>query len=208
MEKKGIKRKIKKKLLRKNPYNPKQKFNNKEIKVLDRSLKKHGILGTLIVFKYNWKEPGTYVVLEGNDRFECFKDNEYIPCEVYDFISSDKELEEITLEFCAVGKKLNRTALYALYLKLDDPILEMKDLFEEIIIDNNKKDIKIKETFVEKTIVICFLNKESYLKYLNIVKNIKKRIGKNSRLWQQLRNRTENIEEYLRKYLFDIILCK
>jgi len=201
---------IKASLLRQNPYNPKHDFKKTESAALDSSLIKHGLLGSLIVFKYDWKEPGTFVVLEGNDRFKHYKTDEKIPCHVYDFINSDKELEELTLDFCAVGKKLNRTALYSLYSKRKNPGNVLKAVFEEVKMPDISQvnPGKLKAGFTQKTIVVTFESEESYLRFKQYNGSVTKVIREKSKLFKELEKRQGKINEYVEKYFFDIIFSK
>ena len=204
-------KKIKVGLLRRNPFNPKHDFKTQEKAALNASLKKHGVLGAFVVFNYDWVEQGTFVVLEGNTRFSLFGKEKKVDCIIYDFLNSDEELEKLTIEYTAVGKKLNKTQQLSGIEKYKDIAEEIKQVFKELKI-HDIEDIKrdAAKKFTRKSIVCTFDCEESFLKYKKLVKKLTCVIKYKSEILKELEKRGKDPDKYIDSYVekkgFDILL--
>lgn len=194
------------KLLKNNPFNPKNPFQKGEEKLLDESLAKYGKRGCLLVCE-DYNEKGKYIVIEGNSRIKRTK-GEWL-CDVIEGINNDDDLHRVTLDFCTAIKKRNFTALKQLYDLQKDKLSDTyKSIFESIKgnLDNKLNDIK-ENTLFNKVVILKFETEFAYLKFEQIVGNIKRKIKENDKLWKEIEQiDIESNGDFIQKVCMEILM--
>jgi hypothetical protein len=200
--------KVKKGLIKINPFNPKHELKPKEKAYLKHSIDKNGFIGYPIILK-DYLDPDKYILLDGNTRIDMIEGDEIECYLAKKEIKSERELKEITLDYTAAFKKTNKKRLFEMNQELGLEEMVYKDMFVEININFSEvpKTINTKTDDFFKVKIFKFKDEQAFEKFSEIYKKLKNKLFDNEKIQKYLSDQIDKLnDDKISDYLFDIIL--
>lgn len=201
-------KKINKNLLKQNPFNPKHKITAKELEFLKHSIAKNEFIGYPIIIR-DWQEMDKYIVIDGNTRIDLHPQTEIDCYVIQKEITTENQLKELTLDYTAVSKKLNRKRLVEINNELGLAEEIYDEMFNEINV-NYLDDIDAANITAEKYVkvkIFKFLSENSWETFQGLYKKLKEKMFDIPKVKAHIENMINNLDDdKLETYFFDILM--